>query len=445
MPVLDRSRATTVLAVAAAVSALVATPAASADPIGRVLGYVANNGGGVSVIDTADNSITRTVTDNAGSSPYTADIAFDGTRGYVTNLRDNTLSVIDAPTNSVDARIPVGSKPAGVVVAPDGGFVYVTNYGDGTLSVVDVATLSVVKTVNVGPSPDGVAISPDGKTVYVANDVTGPTTLTVVDATTNTVSASVYTGSRPSSLAVSPDGSRLLVVNKNSEDVAVVDTASRTVLRIVTVNQVPYGVDITADGKRAYVTNSGSNTVSVLNLENVGNPNVPVVDGAPIPVGGRPIGLALTPDDSKVYVTNFTSGTVSVIDTATRAVTATIPVGEKPVGVAVHFVPAAATVLTGGSAKLAITLPSVLSVRSIDARLTEQHTGAPVVGETVVFRTVEGNPLCTAITDATGTARCDSAPALLVTVGVLLKGYTASFPGTNAYTSSVAHGTTTLL
>ena len=445
MPVLDRSRATTVLAVAAAVSALVATPAATADPTGRVLGYVANNGGGVSVIDTANNSITRTVTDNAGSSPYTADVAFDGTRGYVTNLSDNTLSVIDAPTNSVDTRIPVGSKPAGVVVAPDGGHVYVTNYGDGTLSVVDVATLSVAKTINVGPSPDGVAISPDGRTVYVANDVTGPTTLTVVDATTNTVTASVYTGSRPSSLAVTPDGSRLLVVNKNSEDVAVVDTASRTVLRIVTVNQVPYGVDITADGHRAYVTNSGSDTVSVLNLQNVDNPNVSVVDGPPIAVGDRPIGLALTPDDSKVYVTNFLAGTVSVIDTATRTVTATIPVGEKPVGVAVHFVPAAVTVLTGGSAKLAITLPNLLSVKSIDARLTEQHTGAPVVGETVVFRTTEGHPLCTAVTDATGTARCDSSPALLLTVGVLLKGYTASFPGTNAYTSSVAHGATTLL
>jgi YVTN family beta-propeller protein len=310
---------------------------------------------------------------------------------------------------------------------------------------VDVATLSVAKTIAVGPNPDGVAISPDGKTVYVANDVTGPTTLTVVDATTNTVAASVYTGSRPSSLAVSPDGSRVLVVNKNSEDVAVVDAVSRTVLRTVTVNQVPYGVDITADGKRAYVTNSGSDTVSVLNLENVGNPNVPVVDGPPIAVGDRPIGLALTPDDSKVYVTNFLAGTVSVIDTATRTVTTTIPVGEKPVGVAVHFVPAAVTVLAGGSARLAITLPSILSVKSIDARLTEQHTGAPVVGETVVFRTTEGHPLCTASTDATGTARCDSASGLLITVGVLLKGYTASFPGTNAYTSSVAHGSITLL
>jgi YVTN family beta-propeller protein len=36
------------------------------------------------------------------------------------------------------------------------------------------------------------------------------------------------------------------------------------------------------------------------------------------------------------YVTNFDDGTVSVIDTATAAVTATIPVGRQPFGVAVH-------------------------------------------------------------------------------------------------------------
>ena len=41
----------------AVTAALVVTPA-SAAPAGRVLGYVANNGGGVSVIDTATNAVT---------------------------------------------------------------------------------------------------------------------------------------------------------------------------------------------------------------------------------------------------------------------------------------------------------------------------------------------------------------------------------------------------
>jgi len=55
---------------------------------------------------------------------------------------------------------------------------------------------------------------------------------------------------------------------------------------------------------------------------------------ATIPVGRNPIGVAVSPDGSKVYVTDRPN-TVSVIDTATNTVSATIPVGNGPIGVAV--------------------------------------------------------------------------------------------------------------
>ena len=63
---------------------------------------------------------------------------------------------------------------------------------------------------------------------------------------------------------------------------------------------------------------------------------------ATIPVGSGPFGVAVDPAAGTVYVTNNGDGTVSVIDAATRAVTATIPVGSGPDGVAVD--PAAGTV-----------------------------------------------------------------------------------------------------
>jgi YVTN family beta-propeller protein len=52
---------------------------------------------------------------------------------------------------------------------------------------------------------------------------------------------------------------------------------------------------------------------------------------ATIPVGDFPFGVAVTPDGSKVYVTN--SNSVSVIATPTNTVTATIPVGGLGVAV----------------------------------------------------------------------------------------------------------------
>lgn len=437
MPVLDRFHPQmTVVGVVALVAALTAGPA-SAAPTGRVLGYVANNGGGVSVIDAATNAVSATVMDGGGSSPYMVDVAFDGTRGYVTNIRDNTLTVIHAPTNTVDASIPVGSRPAGVVVAPDGGHVYVTNYGDGTVSVVDVGTLAVAATIPVGPNPDGVAITPDGKALYVTHDVGGPSTVSVVDTMTNTVVVDVPTGNTPTAVAVTPSGDRVVVVNKLSHNIAVLDTSTNTVLGTVAVGSTPHGVAISSDGTRAFVTNSQSGSVSVVDIASLS------VVGT-VPVGDRPIGVALTPDGARAYVTNFNSGTVSVVDTTALAVTATVNVGAQPVGVALHLVPPAMTTLKAGSATLQVRILS-FGVHSIDAKLTQSHDGAPVSGQQIIFRLLNGRPLCTATTDSTGVARCDANVPLLVGLGALLQGYTASYAGNNAYSSSVSHGSIGLL
>ena len=56
---------------------------------------------------------------------------------------------------------------------------------------------------------------------------------------------------------------------------------------------------------------------------------------AAVPVGKHPNGVAVDPGTHTVYVTNFDDNTVSVIDASTRTVTATVPVGKKPGGVAV--------------------------------------------------------------------------------------------------------------
>ncbi|MEU4804783.1 YncE family protein [Actinosynnema sp. NPDC023587] len=415
---------------------LVPTGSAVAAPT-RVLGYVANNGGGVSVLDTATDAVTSTLSDSSGNSPYGVGVAFDGSRGYVTNVRNNTLTVIDTPTNTVDAAVPVGDGPAGVVVSPSGGHVYVSNYRAGTVSVVDAATLTATETIPVGPNADGVALTPDGSRLYVAHDVVGAGTVSVVDTATNAEIAEIPTGHTPTAVAVTPDGKKLLVVNKFSNNVAVVSVATNAVLGTIPVSFIPHGIAISPDGNRAFVTNSEGHSLSVLDI-----PALAAV--TTIPVGNRPIGVALTPDGRKAYVTNFGSGTVSVVDTGSLAVVNTVPVGTNPVGVAVHAVPPAPTKLGTGYASLQLRR-SGLTVRGLNATLTESHTGKPVVGRTVAFRTMKGHPLCTAVTNSSGKARCDADVPLLVGLATLLRGYTAAYPGDGAHGPSRAHGWSGLL
>jgi YVTN family beta-propeller protein len=77
-----------------------------------------------------------------------------------------------------------------------------------------------------------------------------------------------------------------------------------------------------------YSTNGTGHTVSVIDTAKK-------VVTATISVGQGPLGVSVTPDGGTVYVTNQDDSTVSVIATATNAVTATIPVGRGPSGVSV--------------------------------------------------------------------------------------------------------------
>jgi YVTN family beta-propeller protein len=63
-------------------------------------------------------------------------VSIDGAQAYVTNVGGDTVSVIDTATNTVTDTITVGDGPNGVAVSPDGTLVYVSNFGDDTVSVI---------------------------------------------------------------------------------------------------------------------------------------------------------------------------------------------------------------------------------------------------------------------------------------------------------------------
>ena len=44
---------------------------------------------------------------------------------YVTNERDNTVSVVDLDKMETVKTIPVGQRPRGIVISPDGKFLYI--------------------------------------------------------------------------------------------------------------------------------------------------------------------------------------------------------------------------------------------------------------------------------------------------------------------------------
>jgi len=166
--------------------------------------------------------------------------------------------------------VRVGAAPGGIAVTPDGSRVYVANAGDHTVSVIDTASHTVTATIGAAfGNPTGVAVTPDGSRVYVANQQSG--SVSVINTRTNTVVAMVAVGSQPLGVAVTPDGSRVYVANGASGTVSAIATATNTVIATVPVGTNPsgifynlQGVAVTPDGSRVYVASQPSSTVAVI-------------------------------------------------------------------------------------------------------------------------------------------------------------------------------------
>lgn len=259
---------------------------------------------------------------------------------YVANTdASGTVSVISEQTRTVTATIPVGISPEEVAVNPATNMVYVTNMGGGTVSVISGQANTVVATIPVGtsnnPEPRGIAVNPGTNTIYVANQNDG--TVSVISGQTNTVVATIAVGppgtAEPVGVAVNPATSTVYVANPvcctKAFGITVIDARANTVTATISAgsNSNPHFVAADPQTDTIYATNPQvPNTVSVIN----GQTNRVT---ASIPVGDIPQGVAVNPASSAIYVANEFSGTVSAISGPTQKVIATVPVGTDPFGI----------------------------------------------------------------------------------------------------------------
>lgn len=306
-------------------------------PKSAAFAYVANESQ-IALVNTGSNQVTTIPLAPIGGPPnvpYAVTASPDGNSIYVANRTSGTISVINTADNTVSASIPVGlaSKPSGVVISPDGNWLYVANNASNDVSVIDLrAGMQFAQfTIQTGTAPLGIAITPDGKWVYVANQhPSGPVVDDVSAINTETHDVTKISlnapGSTASGLAISPDGSYVYVTCYNTNRVSIISTATNTAsLTTIGVGANPTGIAVSPDGSTLYVANSGAGTVSVISTATNGLIKT-------ITVGANPNGICISPDGTFVYVTNTGSHNISVINTLTNEVVGNpIPVGGTPV------------------------------------------------------------------------------------------------------------------
>jgi len=200
---------------------------------------------------------------------------------------------------------------------------------------------AIGKEVDLGLFPAGVALSPDGRFLLVSNNGFINQSLTLVDteslakvdrkvdALSNTV---LFIG-----VAFSPDGHTGYASGhaKSGGDDAIHTVMVGPGPTMTFGPKIPFpsggfaaGMAIAHDGTQLYVAANLLDTLVVIDTQ-----TKTMIDS--IPVGRMPWGVALHPMLPQVYVSNRADDTLSVIDTEQRRVIATVPTGRGPNAVAV--------------------------------------------------------------------------------------------------------------
>jgi YVTN family beta-propeller protein len=120
------------------------------------------------------------------------------------------------PSSAVVANVHVGNYPFGVAYDSGKGEIFVTNIYDDTVSVISDSSNDVIATVPVGVDPQGLAYDSGKSEVFVANLASNQATsgvVSVISDSNNTVVATVPVGYAPNGVTYDSGKSEIFVTN----------------------------------------------------------------------------------------------------------------------------------------------------------------------------------------------------------------------------------------
>jgi YVTN family beta-propeller protein len=183
--------------------------------------------------------------------------------------------------------------------------VYVANYLSDTVTPINAATDTAGAPIGVRGAPFLLAATPDGKTVYVESvdnyAIPPQEYVTPIDTATGKAGTPIQTGG---ALAMSPDGKTLYVLGGGG--LVPIDTATNIAGTPILLNGPAHTMIFAPGGREAYVAvwhGDWQGDVVPVNLA-TGKTGAPVYSGITDAAG--PASLAITPDGKTVYAAGYT-------------------------------------------------------------------------------------------------------------------------------------------
>jgi YVTN family beta-propeller protein len=214
--------------------------------------YVTNQfSSNIGVIDLGTN--TQVATIPVSGDPFRVRLSPDGSSLFVTGNADS-LFIIDVQSREVTGRLGIGLDANGLAIERTGSRLYVSNQSDGTISEVDLTNNTVARTITVGGHPQELVLSPGGTLLFVADETGSIQIWSLRDGQKRgdiTVPGGAF------AMAVSPDWRQLYVTSAQGGAVYLLDWKTGAVLKTVTTGGTPRRIGFAANGSTAVVANEG--------------------------------------------------------------------------------------------------------------------------------------------------------------------------------------------
>ena len=297
-----------------------------------ISGNGSNNPGASTSIDVSGDTAESQST--VGLMPVHAAVVLSGTRVYVANSVDDTVSAFSptSPTPVTTISLPAGSPAPSFVATAENASVYVANFGNNTVSAIEMGNNVIeapIYGIPVGVHPVGLAETPNLQKLYVANRGNAGaggsvTSINPVDRSVNPPIANA-TWVSPVSVVARSDGNRVYVLDQGSGLVSAIDTSSDSVVNSVSVGVGANFMLYDSDAESTLCVEPGREYRDLSGRVDAMRCRPRLSDVA------NPISVAALPDGTRAYISSasVSGGTVTsrvtVINAADGSVKSTIP------------------------------------------------------------------------------------------------------------------------
>jgi YVTN family beta-propeller protein len=288
------------------------------------LAYASNYGGGayntLAVVDLVAQAPLPPIDLGALRGPH--GLVFVGGKVWFTAEAAKAIGSYDPATQRVDWIFGTGQNRTHMIyISPDMKHIITTNVSSGTVSFIEKTTGGP----GPGGPPPGMPNPPPGHAgAPPPQRPGGPMGPPGGDWNQTTVKV----GSGSEGFDVSPNGKEIWVANAQDGTISIIDVATKQVTQTLAADvRGANRLKFTLDGKLALVAMLGS-------------PNLAVIDTAThkavkqIPVGHGAAGILMQPDGARAFVACSPDGYVVALDLHTLEITARIPIGNDPDGLA---------------------------------------------------------------------------------------------------------------